>query len=84
MKVGYEVTITPQSWYSFTESGLEYRVEAKRLSDAATLSRTFGWRWRARRFARSRRRLSKAFERQAKARPWDEVESYVLTWADGE
>lgn len=60
-EVGYQVTITREEWCATMDSGIEWKVCVQRLSDGATIERVFAWRWTARRFGRSARRISREF-----------------------
>jgi hypothetical protein len=79
--VGYDITITRQEWCVTMDSGTEWRVDVVRLSDGEKLSRTFAWRRSARRFARSTRRLGKAYDRLRAYRD-TEVERITVGWPD--
>lgn len=78
-RVGYEVTITPDEVYDGIEAYTRrWRVDATRFSDGEQRTRYFGWRWRARRFAQSPRRLSKAFN--APLARADQIERFTVEW----
>lgn len=79
LDVGYDVTITRREHFDGMGIDREYIVKALRMSDAKTITRSFGWRCRARRFARSVRRLGKAFEQDAAWRE-GEVEKFAIGW----
>ena len=69
-QVGYAVNISPVYLAGGLGDTTRYwRVSVLRLSDRARTSRVFAWRWRARRFARSPRRLGWAFRGPA----WDSL-----------
>lgn len=81
LTAGYEVTITRRDRYDGMTTCTDYLVVVKRLSDGQELERVFDWRWAARRWARSTRRLGKAFRRAAAYRD-GQVETFTIGWRD--
>lgn len=78
-RVGYDVTITRHEFFDGMGIDVYHEVDITRLSDGERVTRKFDWRWRARRFARSRRRIGKEFERWAQHRA-EEREHFTLEW----
>lgn len=62
---GYRVKVTHRPGQMVPD---DWHVSVTRLSDGEEIIRIFAWKWRAERFARSERRIERAFARQDRYR----------------